>query len=1084
MEPSSSPLADYFWIAGVDSLSYGQHLQVNLNSGEKVSNGLVPPPVESTIQEDRALENEDPPSASPETSPVRTPAHERPDPFRRLSRLSNEARKSIQSVSFEAPATSSNRSSATIRPSQLNGAGIGIADFDFDTALKKFASERDSFLDELSFSAGTIVPNRPGMHPKAQRILNEDPSGLRSGSGSVRRRISFRDLNSVKRQPSMARTASVRTSKRLSNYNSVIPAPQPINAAPNMHPLKRRFEPVLLDRYPTKGMSDEMQQRGAFPDYVPMFAFPNDINIVSADEQPRSTWHGFAMTSGDNSRLYGICVTVWMPLNSSAAAEVERQCEDWRQHNMSNEERELANSLGERLAIERARLSEHLARLPSAASGSLAREALEEQISAIEERIGLMTDLLRPVRHGAAAKIDGLTDGETGLWVPRAYGILGRDASMTAFWKEWLRAIVVPMTNGGVLRVPPSSPRTGMWQPLERYVVNLCAEALSPISSKTQVEMAVRELRLFARKEASNELPGSRNTDFYALFRALSIHNVLSLFESRIILLSSHTAMLHLASRALASLLYPLTWSCIFIPVLPVRLLSALEAPCPYVVGIERRYDDIELPEDDFVLVDLDQDRIDSTARPTTLPRQQRRKLASLLQLAAPHHNRFGVPVGPPGYAIETFPYDAFSSENAAIFTHNAPRSTLAKYASLNSASFGDVDWAAASAQPVFNAFLQSKHDHSRNGDRPGTGAGHKAVPSDLPALSPISANFPSQPTTPVSRSESSMGLAATLREKRSGHFESSSRRSSSYGYERGAGPNMLRRPSVPFSHHSSSLSTSSFSGESQTPSPYAPSTYAQSTIAASTIMPNLLVQPVRNTGNTSWVEGHCLEWHPTDDTAVCSVCDEKAEDGVYGCTGCVVRTHGRCAEHICVVCPAAFHADQVQAAFVRCFASLFYTYRKFLQPATGDQKKGGKLHRFNMDAFLKSMPRENADYLNMLRQTQGEPELRLSSVEILTTCVYTAFNEFIHERETKKPNDPSIMLFDQIILAKRNRGRTSMFSKSSEWQASRSPEWPLINHVRHGILAGSFRPRLAFRVGGPADQPLPGRLPPGDQQR
>lgn len=257
-------------------------------------------------------------------------------------------------------------------------------------------------------------------------------------------------------------------------------------------------------------MVDETKRRGIFPDYVPMFAFPNDVNIVSADERPRSTWHGFAMTSGDSSRLYGICIIIWMPLNESSSAELERKCEEWRRDNMTDEERELASSLGERLAIERVKLSRLLATLPTVASGSVAREKLEDDISAVEEKIGLMTDLLRPVRHGAASKIDGLTDGETGLWIPRSYGILGRDPSLTSFWKEWLRAIIVPMTDGGILRVPPSSPKIGMWQPLERYVVNLCAEALSPVSSRTQVELLIRDLRLFARKEAVNELPGSR----------------------------------------------------------------------------------------------------------------------------------------------------------------------------------------------------------------------------------------------------------------------------------------------------------------------------------------------------------------------------------------------------------------------------------------------------------------------------------------------------------------------------------------------------------------------------------------------
>jgi len=46
---------------------------------------------------------------------------------------------------------------------------------------------------------------------------------------------------------------------------------------------------------------------------------------------------------------------------------------------------------------------------------------------------------------------------------------------------------------------------------VDRYVVNLCSESPAPDLSRTQVEVAVRELRMYARKEAANELPGSRN---------------------------------------------------------------------------------------------------------------------------------------------------------------------------------------------------------------------------------------------------------------------------------------------------------------------------------------------------------------------------------------------------------------------------------------------------------------------------------------------------------------------------------------------------------------------------------------------
>ncbi|RDW91523.1 hypothetical protein BP5796_02688 [Coleophoma crateriformis] len=1047
MDTSSAPLADYFWIAGVDSLSYGEDF-ASSNARDKSANGAPPSPqVEATIEEG---------SEGEPTSPVlrdgsgngnsngtsrATAKHSRNNSWNRLSKLSNDARNSIQTLD-ELERTESNRSSVTIKAGPSNGTIPTIETFDFDKALLKFASERENFLDDLSFAAGAPIQSRPPMtSPKAERLRFDENDGpglglarksqLRSVGGSIRRKISFRDMNSAKRQPSMVqRATSVRTSRRMSNYNSVIPPPEPLNADPAMHPLKRRFEPVLLDRYPPKSQVDEVKRRGRFPDYVPMFAFPNDISIVSADERPRSTWHGFAMTSDDNSKIYGITVIVWMPLNQDAAANVERRCEEWRQAHMSNEERELAASLGERLASERANLSQLLARLPTAVSGSAAREALEEQISAVEEKIGLMTDMLRPVRHGAAAKIDGLTDGETGLWTPRAYGILGRDSSLTGFWKEWLRAVVVPMTDGGILRVPASSPKVGRWQPLERYVINLCTEALTPISSKTQVEIAIRELRLFARKEAANELPESRNTDLYALFRSLSIPNMVALLEfalseSRIILLSSHTAMLHLASKALASLLYPLKWASIFIPVLPARLLSALEAPCPYIVGIERRYENIELPEDDYVLVDLDQDIIESTSPPVALPRQQRRKLISLLQLAAPHHNNRGVAVGPPPYAIETFPYDAFSSENPSLFTQNASKSTLAKYVTENSTNFGDPDPPGVVKVSVFNAFLQSKNDHTRV-ERPSTSKSSRTSPPS--SLSPVSTHFPvfpPTPTTPISRNDSGFALAATLREKRSGHFDAVSRRSSSFGMERAP---TLRRPSAPFGNgHAQSLSTSALSigdgkfGDGKSTYGYAPSTYAPSTLAASTIMPNMLMQPVRNTDTTIWVEGHCFTLHTRDVASVCAICDERPEgDGIYKCTGCGTAAHGRCLGQVSLVCPSAFYADRVRAAFVRCFASLFYTYRKYLGRPSREQKNAGQLYGFDMDGFMKSLPGDQLEYITMLKQTQ-------------------AFNEFIHERETIAATDPRVALFDSIIVAKRSRGRSAFSTKSMSIFSSKS---------------------------------------------
>ncbi|TGJ78789.1 hypothetical protein E0Z10_g9973 [Xylaria hypoxylon] len=971
-------LADYFWIAGIESISYND-----------VPVPATPKQLDITIAEDGEPDDESDTQAPP-LGHKRTARHSRQNSNNRLSRASIS--NSIHTLEELDGNTRSNRSSATIRPNPPP-AGLEIPDglvidFDFDKALVKFAAERENFLEDLSFSAGAKTQTRPPMvNPRAERIKADEAangklSPLKSirGSirGSIRRKISFRDMNSSRKQPSAPRPgmdpfedrvaglfshdfkeqpsfctdiyqlASVRTAKRLSNYNSVIPPPQPLNLDPDMHPLKRRFEPELLDRYPPRDVKEDPARRGRFPDYVPMFAFPNDIQIVSSDERPRSTWHGFTMTSDDNSKIYGITVIVWMALTTDVAEEIEKRCEQWRQGHMSEEERELAGSLGARLAAERAHLSQLLAKLPTIPSGSSAREVLDEEISAVEEKISLMAEMLRPLRHGAASKIDGLTAGESGLWTPRAFGILGRDATRVGFWKDWLRAVVVPMTDGGVLRVPASSPRVGRWQPLERYVVNLCTEAFSPLSSKTQVEIGVRELRLYARAEAVNELPGSRNTDLYALFRSLSLENIVTLFEyamseSRIILLSSHTSMLHLASHALANLLYPMTWASIFIPILPARLLSALDAPCPYIVGIERRYDGIELPDDDYVLVDLDKDTIDSTSPPVRLPKQIRRKLLSLLQLAAPHTIRCGVASGPPPYAIESFPYDAFSAENGSLFHERAQPNTFAKWVAQSSSSFGESEPKETVRVPVFNAFASAKPGAA---DRPTTSKSNKTSPQS--SVSPVSINFPPLPSTPISKSDSGFALSATLREKRSGHFDERGRRSSSFGQA------PLHRPNAPFLNgHQANLSISAISIDSQSSyggfGGYAPSTYAQSTLAASTIMPNMLVQPVHNTETTH------------------------------------------------------------------------------LGRPSKEQKSNGQLYAFDMNGFIKSLPYEQQEYAGMMKETQ-------------------AFNEFIHSRETQPPANTAIRLFDEIILAKKARGKPGLTSGLSRLSTIRAS---------HGVSSG-----------------------------
>lgn len=1031
---SDRPLADYFWIAGLDSQDLLDAYSINGEEGDSVIAEKHPlsHSVEATIPEDAVAEE----SAESSTASAWPTKHSRQSSYQRLSILSSEARASIQTLDGLTP-ISSNRSSATIRrvvspnhqttlssspetrEQDSTQAGIGsLSDADFDNVMKKFLRDRDTFNLDVDFDNDSVTrqSSKSGANqrprPRTQMIVAEELDSISVPNrtlGSVRRHMSFKDLNSVKRQTSVARRVSTRSARRVSSYNSVMPTPRPLQPTSDEHPLKRSFEPALLDRYPRTSMSNELKRRDPFPDFVPMFAFPNDINIISSDSRPATKWHEFFLTSSDNTKTPAVCIIIWIPLDRKSADALEKRCDEWRKAHMSDAERELAISLGERLAAERAKLSRLLAELPNSESGSEERNELEDEISLVEERISLMSDMLKPLRYGVVNRIDGLMDGDTtGFWIPRAYGIVGKDQCMVSFWKEWLKAIIVPMMDGAVLGVPASSPRVGMWQPLEQYVSIICTQASQPVSSSVQVEVFIRDLRLYAKKEARNELPDSRTLDLYPLFRCLTIPNVIILFEyllaeSRIILVSTYTSVLKLASNALLSLMWPLEWSGVHIPVLPTRLTEVLEAPVPYICGVTRKNDNLCLPQDhDFVMVDLDKNELHATAHPPPLPKQQRRKLMSLLSLAAPHQQTRGVATGPPAYVYEAFPNNMFVSEHPAIFTAITPSRDISRLASLSSTQFGaPAATNNVSRAPLFNAFVQAKPFRPRDAEqqRKSSTIRRPSQTTGSDHISPITATFPPLPTTPKSRNDSGFALQTSLREKRSGHFDSRSKHSPSLS-------NIRRKGSLPFIRHNASASQASEASNSTGFSSYPSSTYAQSTLAASTIMPGMVYQPVKNSQTTTWIEGHCMQWQSALSGSTCSMCGEYNDEGCYKCSDCPLQTHARCMPQICLPCQAAFYPDQVRVAFARFFTSLFHNYRKFMVPATVSQRKAGLREKLNVDAWIRTLPPEHGEYMMLIKETQ-------------------AFDCFALERETKSLSESdSVALFDALTAARKARSR------------------------------------------------------------
>jgi hypothetical protein len=149
-----------------------------------------------------------------------------------------------------------------------------------------------------------------------------------------------------------------------------------------------------------------------------------------------------------------------------------------------------------------------------------------------------------------------------------------------------------------------------------------------------------------------NQLPMA-NFSFRPLFTCLSVPNVLVIMgcllqEIRLVLLSKHYALLGPVSEALLSLLFPLRWQGMYLPILPYSMLEILEAPVPYLVGLHSRYLNdvpVEKRPKGVVIVDLDRDEVhlgyndQADAGPRNIPslpdRHAMKLRAKLLEFAA-----------------------------------------------------------------------------------------------------------------------------------------------------------------------------------------------------------------------------------------------------------------------------------------------------------------------------------------------------------------------------------------------------------------------------------------------------------------
>lgn len=231
--------------------------------------------------------------------------------------------------------------------------------------------------------------------------------------------------------------------------------------------------------------------------------------------------------------------------------------------------------------------------------------------SELTDELGISMDMLNTlVEHGEMQCNETRPNSRnTGtvypvLYAPRALVVLSHYSFFHLF-KQFLSAIY---------RLSLSS----LPLPIERYIINFISEMPLPPQGVTEVNFVMPTQTLQVTRPRRNQLP-MVDISFRPLFTALSVDNIISVFtalccEYPVCIVSNNTSLLTPICEALLSFLFPFTWQGAYIPILPDTMTEILDAPVPYLIGMQRDYFDkyemhmVKNRPPGSIFVDIDKD--------------------------------------------------------------------------------------------------------------------------------------------------------------------------------------------------------------------------------------------------------------------------------------------------------------------------------------------------------------------------------------------------------------------------------------------------------------------------------------------
>lgn len=206
--------------------------------------------------------------------------------------------------------------------------------------------------------------------------------------------------------------------------------------------------------------------------------------------------------------------------------------------------------------------------------------------------------------------------------------------------------------------------------PIEKHISHFMHNVSfpSPQRPRILVQLSAHDT-LILSQPVCTPLPLS-GADYGTLLMNLGSENCATLLhfvllESKILLHSLRPAVLTGVAEAVVAMIFPFQWQCPYIPLCPLSLAGVLNAPCPFIVGVDSRYFDLYDPPADVVCVDLDTNTIylSDEKRHSNWKNLPKKPCKSLVNsLSNLHHQLATVSVrqtGEEGSAVDMTPIEA-----------------------------------------------------------------------------------------------------------------------------------------------------------------------------------------------------------------------------------------------------------------------------------------------------------------------------------------------------------------------------------------------------------------------------------------